>query len=94
MYIAGHKYGICQIHKSDRAAHSFIIDKLVLSIVNYSLQTVNYYNTSSIVTVFMHCKLFFLRLHIISARENETSKSKLIKVLVIMLSTLFKISLS
>lgn len=70
---------------------SFIIDKLVLSIVNYSLQTVNY--TSSIVTVFMHCKHFFLRLHIISARENETSKSKL-KVLVIMLSTLFKISLS
>lgn len=91
MYIAGHKYGICQIHKSDRAAHSFIIDKLVLSIVNYSLQTVNY--TSSIVTVFMHCKLFFLRLHIISARENETSKSKL-KVLVIMLSTLLKILLS
>lgn len=92
MYIAGHKYGIlCQIHKSDRAAHSFIIDKLVLSIVNYSLQTVNY--TSSIVTVFMHCKHFFLRLHIISARENETSKSKL-KVLVIMLSTLFKILLS
>lgn len=75
MYIAGHKYGICQIHKSDRAAHSFIIDKLVLSIVNYSLQTVNY--TSSIATVFMHCKHFFLRLHIISARENETSKSKL-----------------
>lgn len=91
MYIAGHKYGICQIHKSDRAAHSFIIDKLVLSIVNYSLQTVNY--TSSIVTVFMHCKHFFLRLHIISARENETSKSKL-KVLLIMLSTLFKILLS
>lgn len=91
MYIAGHKYGICQIHKSDRAAHSFIIDKLVLSIVNYSLQTVNY--TSSIVTVFMHCKHFFLRLHIISARENETSKSKL-KVLVIMLSTLLKILLS
>lgn len=91
MYIAGHKYGICKIHKSDRAAHSFIIDKLVLSIVNYSLQTVNY--TLSIVTVFMHCKHFFLRLHIISARENETSKSKL-KVLVIMLSTLFKILLS
>lgn len=91
MYIAGHKYGICQIHKSDRAAHSFIIDKLVLSIVNYSLQRVNY--TSSIVTVFMHCKHFFLRLHIISARENETSKSKL-KVLVIMLSTLLKILLS
>lgn len=91
MYIAGHKYGICQIHKSDRAAHNFIIDKLVLSIVNYSLQRVNY--TSSIVTVFMHCKHFFLRLHIISARENETSKSKL-KVLVIMLSTLFKILLS
>lgn len=91
MYIAGHKYGICQIHKSDRAAHSFIIDKLVLSIVKYSLQTVNY--TSSIVTVFMHCKHFFFRLHTISARENETSKSKL-KVLVIMLSTLLKILLS
>lgn len=64
MYIAGHKYGICQIHKSDRAAHSFIIDKLVLSIVNYSLHTL------SIVTVFMHCKHFFFKTpHYLSKRK-------------------------
>lgn len=92
MYIAGHKYGICQIHKSDRAAHSFIIDKLVLSIVNYSLQTVNYIHCPLLLYLCI-VNIFFLRLHIISARENETSKSKL-KVLVIMLSTLFKILLS
>lgn len=53
--------------------HSFIIDKLVLSIVNYSLQTVNY--TSSIVTVFMHCKHFFL-----DSTLSQQEKMKPVKV--------------
>lgn len=45
-----------------------------LSIVNYSLQTVNY--TSSIVsTVFMHCKHFFL-----DSTLSQQEKMKPVKV--------------